>query len=153
VKAYIRYVEPPTNDGKDVMCRKRRIGVAIRPCHGEGLAAYLAGDVRVRLGGPSRRVRLYRGGIQMAAREKKNFVLMEEGKDTNVVFSSAQPRGAALKAATRGVTNIRLRERGTKRVHVFEGERRQVSSPTQRPKWLPDTVWKSQVKKIGIETV
>ncbi len=89
----------------------------------------------------------------MAIREKKNFVLMEDGKDTNVVFSSAQPRGAALKAATRGVTSIRLRERGTKRVHVFEGERNQVSAPAVRPKWLPDTVWKSQVRKIGVESL
>ena len=59
----------------------------------------------------------------MAEKEKKNFVLMDQGKDTAVVFSNAQPRGAALKAAKRGHTSIRLRERGTKRVHVFEGKR------------------------------
>ena len=53
--------------------------------------------------------------------DKKYFVLMENGKDTSQVFASKQPRGAALKAATRGHTNIRLRERGTKRVHVFTG--------------------------------
>lgn len=52
-------------------------------------------------------------------KDKKNFVLMQDGKDTNVVFSNAQPRGAALKAANRGFTDIRLRERGTKRVHVL----------------------------------
>jgi hypothetical protein len=91
------------------------------------------------------------GDTIMADKEKKNFVLMEDGKDTNIVFSNAQPRGAALKAANRGVTQIRLRERGTKRVHVFEGERVQVTAPTKRPKWLPDTVWKAQVKKIGVE--
>ena len=45
--------------------------------------------------------------------DKKYFVLMENGKDTSQVFASKQPRGAALKAATRGHTNIRLRERGT----------------------------------------
>ncbi|MGY8745052.1 MAG: non-histone chromosomal MC1 family protein, partial [Candidatus Poseidoniales archaeon] len=43
---------------------------------------------------------------------------MKSGKDTSQVFASRQPRGAALKAATRGHTDIRLRERGTKRVHV-----------------------------------
>jgi hypothetical protein len=87
----------------------------------------------------------------MAEKEKKNFVLMQDGKDTNMVFANAQPRGAALKAANRGITQIRLRERGTKRVHVFTGDRIQVTAPSKRPKWLPDNVWKSRVKKIGIE--
>lgn len=84
-------------------------------------------------------------------KSKKNFVLMEKGEDTNVVFSNAQPRGAALKAANRGHTDIRLRERGTKRIHVFEGQRVQVKAPTKRPTWLPDTVWKAVVKKKGVE--
>ena len=53
--------------------------------------------------------------------DKKYFVLMQGGKDTSQVFASKQPRGAALKAATRGHTDIRLRERGTKRVHCFTG--------------------------------
>ena len=54
--------------------------------------------------------------------DKKYFVLMENGKDTSQVFVSKQPRGAALKAATREVPNpIQLRERGTNRVHNFEG--------------------------------
>ena len=34
--------------------------------------------------------------------DKKYFVLMQGGKDTSQVFASKQPRGAALKAATRG---------------------------------------------------
>jgi hypothetical protein len=42
-----------------------------------------------------------------------------------------------LKAANRGHTDIRLRERGTKKVHIFEGERVQVKKP--------------KVKKIGVE--
>ena len=37
---------------------------------------------------------------------KKYFVLMEGGNDTTQVFVSKQPRGAALKAATRGHTDI-----------------------------------------------
>ena len=42
--------------------------------------------------------------------EKKYFVLMKNGKDTAQVFHSRQPRGAALKAASRGETDIHLRE-------------------------------------------
>ncbi|MAK05332.1 MAG: chromosomal protein MC1 [Euryarchaeota archaeon] len=87
----------------------------------------------------------------MAKKNKKYFVLMEGGADTSQVFASAQPRGAALKAASRGKTNIRLRERGTKRVHVFTGERKQVPKPPNGPDWLPDMVWKANVKKQGIE--
>ena len=87
------------------------------------------------------------------APKKKNFVLMEEGKDTNVVFSSRQPRGAALKAANRGYTDIRLRERGTNRVHVFTGKREQVEAPANRPNWLPSKVWKAIVKKVGVERI
>ena len=54
---------------------------------------------------------------------KKYFVLMENGEDTSQVFVNSQPRGAALKAARRGHTSIDLRERGTNRVHCFEGWR------------------------------
>ena len=83
--------------------------------------------------------------------DRKNFVLQEKGKDSNQVFSSRQPRGAALKAATRGHTDIRLRERGTNRVHVFKGWREQVAAPANGPSWLGDKVWKSNVKKLGVE--
>ena len=84
---------------------------------------------------------------------KKNFVLLEGTEDTNVVFSSRQPRGAALKAANRGYTSIRLRERGTNRVHVFTGKREQVAAPSNRPSWLPEKVWKANVKKQGVERI
>ncbi len=83
--------------------------------------------------------------------EKKYFVLMKGGKDTSQVFASRQPRGAALKAATRGATEINLRERGTKRVHVFTGSIAMVAKPANGPAWLPDKIKKANVKKIGIE--
>jgi hypothetical protein len=83
--------------------------------------------------------------------DKKYFVLMRSGEDTGQVFASRQPRGAALKAATRGATEIRLRERGTKRVHVFKGWTEMVNKPANGPAWLPDKVKKANVKKVGIE--
>lgn len=82
---------------------------------------------------------------------KKYFVLQKSGKDTGTVFSAAQPRGAALKAASRGHTAIKLRERGTKNVHVFKGWREKVAAPANGPSWLGDKVWKPNVKKSGIE--
>ena len=87
--------------------------------------------------------------IQMAD-GKKYFVLMENGKDTTQVFASKQPRGAALKAATRGHTDIKLRERGTKRVHHFTGSISMVPKPAGGPDWLPDQIKKANVKKQGI---
>ena len=43
--------------------------------------------------------------------DKKYFVLLnKDGSDSDHVFVSKQPRGAALKAATRGHTNIGERE-------------------------------------------
>ena len=58
---------------------------------------------------------------------KKYFVLMEGGNDTAQVFVSKQPRGAALKAATRGHTAIELRERGTNNCLLY-------TSPSPRDK-------------------
>jgi hypothetical protein len=82
---------------------------------------------------------------------KKYFVLLgDNDADTATIFQSRQPRGAALKAATRGFTDIRLRERGTNRVHVFTGERKQVAAPSNGPSWLGDKVWKSNVSKQGV---
>ncbi|MBS71483.1 MAG: chromosomal protein MC1 [Thermoplasmata archaeon] len=83
---------------------------------------------------------------------KRYFVLMKGGKDTSQVFASKQPRGAALKAASRGEKDIHLRERGGKgRVHVFTGWREQVRKPDNGPEWLPDKVWKANVKKIRVD--
>ena len=90
----------------------------------------------------------------MTEAKKKNFVLLDaNGEDTNIVFSSRQPRGAALKAANRDYTDIKLRERGTNRVHVFEDRREKVPAPANRPAWLPAEVWKAIVKKKGVERI
>ena len=55
--------------------------------------------------------------------ETRNFALRDEKGNEIGVFTGKQPRQAALKAANRGITDIRLRERSTKRVHIFQGER------------------------------
>jgi len=83
--------------------------------------------------------------------ERRNFVLLKNGKDTDSVFTGASPRQAALKAANRGNTAIELRERGTKKVHIFTGSRNQVSAPSNRPDWMPAQIWKPNVKKKGIK--
>ena len=81
----------------------------------------------------------------------RNFALQDlEGNEIGV-FTGKSPRQAALKAANRGHTDIRLRERGTKKVHLFTGERVQVDKPKGAPAWMPDKIWKPMAKKVGIE--
>jgi hypothetical protein len=46
---------------------------------------------------------------------KRNFALRDADGNEIGVFTGKQPRQAALKAANRGYTDIRLRERGTRR--------------------------------------
>jgi len=83
--------------------------------------------------------------------EKKNYALRDAKGNEVGVFSGKQPRQAALKAANRGFTDIRLREEGTKKVHIFTGERKQVKKPKNAPAWMPNKIWKPNVKKVGIE--
>ena len=87
----------------------------------------------------------------MAENEMRNFALRDEKGNEIGVFTGRSPRQAALKAANRGHTDIRLRERGTMKVHVFTGERMQVDKPKGAPAWMKDMIWKPQVKKVGTE--
>lgn len=79
------------------------------------------------------------------------FVLLSGTRETNHVFTGSQPRRAALKAATRGFKEIKLRERGTDKMHVFRGARRRVRAPEGSPDWLPSMVWKPVVRKVKLE--
>ena len=89
----------------------------------------------------------------MAEKEMRNFALRDENGNEIGVFTGESPRQAALKAANRGHTDIKLRERGTKKVHVFRGERVQVDKPKGAPAWMKDKIWKPMVKKEGTETL
>ena len=89
----------------------------------------------------------------MAENEMRNFALRDKDGNEISVFTGKAPRQAALKAANRGHTDIKLRERGTKKLHVFTGERVQVDKPKGAPAWMPDKIWKPMVKKVGVETL
>ncbi|MEM2954661.1 MAG: non-histone chromosomal MC1 family protein [Candidatus Nanoarchaeia archaeon] len=80
----------------------------------------------------------------------KYYVLLQGDKDTNHVFTGSSPRRAALKAATRGFKDIKLRERGTDRLHIFKGSRKKVPAPENAPEWLPSQIWKPVVKKVKL---
>ena len=46
---------------------------------------------------------------------------------------------------------IRLRERGTKKVHVFKAWKQVVKAPDKKPTWMLDKINKPFVKKERIE--
>jgi len=89
----------------------------------------------------------------------RNFVLRDEEGNEHGIFVGKQPRQAALKAANRGTgtkskpETIRLRERGTKKVHVFKAWKHVVAAPKNKPNWMPDKISKPFVKKEKIENI
>ena len=65
----------------------------------------------------------------IAGKENRNFALRDRDGNEIGIFTGKAPRQAALKAANRGYTDIKLRERKTKKVHVFIGGRKQIKKP------------------------
>lgn len=94
---------------------------------------------------------------------KRNFALREDGGDESSVFSGNTPRQAALKAARRlepasseeeaTRTPIHLRERGTDKVHIYEGWAWEQTAPDDSPDWMPNEITEANVSKQGIEHI
>ena len=92
---------------------------------------------------------------------KRNFVLRTENGDESSVFSGRMPRQAALKAARRldpgpsedeaERVELRLREKGTSKVHIYEGWAWEETSPSDSPNWMPTEITEANVSKQGIE--
>ncbi len=92
---------------------------------------------------------------------KRNFALRDSTDDETSVFSGRTPRQAALKAARRldtanGEENanreeLRLREKGTHKVHIYEGWAWREDAPDDKPDWMPSTITEANVSKQGIE--
>jgi hypothetical protein len=73
------------------------------------------------------------------------------------------PRQAALKAARRldpasseseaeaNPTEIRLREKGTDKVHIFDAWAWEEDAPDDKPDWMGNQITKGNVSKKGIE--
>jgi hypothetical protein len=93
--------------------------------------------------------------------DKRNFALRENDGSETSVFSGGTPRQAALKAARRlnpadGEENaspetLRLREKGTKKVHVYDGWAWEEEAPDDKPDWMPAEITKGNVSKEGVE--
>ncbi len=98
---------------------------------------------------------------------KRNFALREEDGSEPSEFSGNMPRQAALKAARTldpapsedeaDPTTLRLREKGTEKVHEYEGWSWEADAPevdeAEDEFWLNDLneITKANVSKQGIE--
>jgi len=94
---------------------------------------------------------------------KRNFALREGENDAEEesVFSGNTPRQAALKAARRldparseaaaDTQELRLREKGTDKVHIYEGWAWEEEAPDNSPDWMPEEITEANVSKQGIK--
>lgn len=67
----------------------------------------------------------------MAEKDTRNFALRDKDGNEIGVFTGKQPRQAALKAANRGYTDIRLREKGTKKIISSRGSESRQRNPRE----------------------
>lgn len=92
---------------------------------------------------------------------KRNFALREGSGVESSVFSGNTPRQAALKAARRlepgssesaaNRVKLKLREKGTDKVHIYEGWAWEETAPNDKPDWMPQNITEANVSKQGIE--
>ena len=82
-------------------------------------------------------------------KEMRKFVLQENGKDTEHIYTGRTARVAALKAASAGHTNIKLRERTANKLHSFAGKITMVPKPEKAPAWLK-TDEKGRIRKPNV---
>ena len=97
----------------------------------------------------------------MSQNEERNFALRTTDGDEPSVFSGKTPRQAALKAARRlepapsedaaETEEIRLREKGEHKVHVYEGWAWEEEAPEDKPNWMPEEITKGNVSKQGVK--
>ena len=93
--------------------------------------------------------------------DKRNFALREPNDEETSLFSGTTPWQAALKAARRldpangeqdaERRELRLRETGTRKVHVYEGWAWEEDAPTDRPEWMPEVITQANVRKQHID--
>jgi hypothetical protein len=94
------------------------------------------------------------------ADETRNFALRESSGDETSVFTGRTPRQAAMKAARQlepapseqeaAHKEIVLREKGTKKTHIYEGWAWEKDAPEDKPDWMPERITEANVSKHGI---
>lgn len=93
--------------------------------------------------------------------DKRNFCLRESDESEPSVFAGKTPRQVAMKAARRLDPSsaeaeahrheLRPRERGTDKLHIYEAWAWEEEAPEDGPEWLSGTVTEANVAKQGID--
>jgi hypothetical protein len=84
-----------------------------------------------------------------ARKPKRTFLLLDvENSPTELIFRSATPRGAALKAAHRGHEDIVLFDGKSKWVQRYRGWSENIGGRICMPKWLWETGYKPRRYEI-----
>ena len=92
---------------------------------------------------------------------KRNFGLRESDDSESSVFTGITPQQAALKAARRldpspseadaDWHELRLCERGTDKLHIYEAWAWEEDAPEDGPEWLSETITEANISKQGID--
>lgn len=92
---------------------------------------------------------------------KRNFALREADDTESSVFAGNTPRQAAMKAARRlepasseataDREELRLRERGTDKLHIYDAWAWEEEAPEDGPDWLSGTITEANVAKQGVD--
>jgi len=90
---------------------------------------------------------------------KRNFALVDRSGEEFSAFSGATPRQAAVEAARRleptgekgQGSELRILERETGKVHIYEVWAWEEEAPNNSPDWMPDKITETNVSKEGIE--
>lgn len=90
----------------------------------------------------------------------RNFTVVQADGTESGIYTGRQPRQAAKKAIRRIPTataanpvTIRLREKGTRKVHIYQGYNEDRKAPEHRPKWVPEIIQETLLWKIDIEYI
>jgi hypothetical protein len=92
-----------------------------------------------------------KGKTEEGAPKTRRFALRKDNGE--------EYRQAALKAANKSAGTsdkpviLKLREHGTKKLHVFKGWKAVVDAPKNRPAWLPEKINRAFVEKVKIEQI
>jgi hypothetical protein len=100
-----------------------------------------------------------KGKTEEGAPKTRRFALRKDNGEEYSIFTGRSPRQAALKAANKSAGTsdkpviLKLREHGTKKLHVFKGWKAVVDAPKNRPAWLPEKINRAFVEKVKIEQI
>ena len=73
------------------------------------------------------------------------------GSSRRAAFSAAWRLEPARSERLANKTELRLREKGTDKVHIYDGWAWQEEAPDDKPDWMPDEITEANVSKQGIE--